>query len=87
MKHFPVRIKAILVPHDGTLAGDKALSYAVQMAKTTGATIYLLHIIESPPIAPVFILTKQEKKRLEKGIQDELTFIKKDVSLELKERV
>ena len=36
----------ILVSHAGTPAGDKALSHAIHIAKSSSSEIMLLHVIE-----------------------------------------
>jgi nucleotide-binding universal stress UspA family protein len=40
-------VRNLLVPHDLTTAGDTALSYAIDLAKTFGAEINLLHVTKS----------------------------------------
>jgi nucleotide-binding universal stress UspA family protein len=36
----------ILVPHDGSEMGDKALSHAIYLSKLSGAEIVILHIVD-----------------------------------------
>jgi universal stress protein A len=45
----PVQIRSILVPIDFSPASEKALAYAVPLAKLCGAKLTLLHVLE--PIA------------------------------------
>ena len=40
-------VRNLLVPHDFTSAGDTALTYAVDLAKTFGAEINLLHVTKN----------------------------------------
>ena len=40
-------MKKILVPTDFSLNADKALNYAVQLAKKTGGEILLIHVVDS----------------------------------------
>lgn len=37
--------KTIIVPHDFTPVADNALNHAINTAKTTGAEIYILHVV------------------------------------------
>jgi len=43
----------ILVPYDGSGYSDRALAYAVKMAKGTEAKIVLLNVVEEIPIPPM----------------------------------
>jgi nucleotide-binding universal stress UspA family protein len=43
----------ILVPHDGSKYSDKALGYAVKIAKASGASITLFNVVEEIPIPPM----------------------------------
>jgi universal stress protein A len=44
-----LKLKSILVPIDFSRTSQKALDYALPLAKQFGATITLLHAIEPPP--------------------------------------
>ncbi|ADY00803.1 MAG: universal stress protein [Vulcanisaeta sp.] len=44
-------ITKILVGFDGSKAGEKALDYAINIAKTFNAKLYILHVIEEGKIA------------------------------------
>ncbi len=44
-------ITKILIGYDGSKAGDKALDYAIGIAKTFNAKLYILHVIEEGKIA------------------------------------
>lgn len=87
MKITPMHIKNILVPHAGTPAGDKALSDAIFLAKLTGATINILHVIESLPQPPKFIFSSTEQRSISNELRNINDFIKKGIEEELKERV
>lgn len=85
MKQFPVHIKNILVPHAGTTLGDKALSYAIKIARPAGATINILHAVEPLPGPPMLFARKQDiqmQKEL-KGAEDALV---EDIKEELYSR-
>jgi nucleotide-binding universal stress UspA family protein len=80
LKIFPAHIKNILVPHAGTLLGDKALSYAIKIAKLSGATVNILHSVEPIPGPPPLVLAKKQDYKMRKemeqaavrGIREEL---------------
>jgi nucleotide-binding universal stress UspA family protein len=59
-------MKKILVPTDFSVAASKAVTYATQIANKTGATIYLLHVIE-----PVTDSIRQPYA-LQERLQDEI---------------
>ena len=61
-----IRYQKILVPHDGSMMSDKALSHAAYLSKISGAEIVVLNIIEDVIIPPSTLLT----------------FIKSDTSIE-----
>ncbi len=56
--------KKILVPHAGTLAGDKALKHAVHIAKFDSSEILILHVVEALQRPPTFALSGTESKAL-----------------------
>jgi hypothetical protein len=47
-----VNYQKILVPHDGSMMSDKALSHAAYLSKISGAEIIVLNIIEDVVIPP-----------------------------------
>lgn len=54
----------IIVPHAGTLAGDKALKHAVHIAKFDSSEILILHVVEALQRPPTFALSGMESKAL-----------------------
>ena len=64
-----MHIKNILVPHAGTLGGDKALSDAIHIAKITGATINILHVIEPFSDPPKFVFTSTERREIQSKLK------------------
>lgn len=84
MKSFPVHIKNILVPHAGTVLGDKALSYAIKIAKFSGATVNILHSVESLP-PPMF--TKKQDSQVRKELVQIEKALARDIKEELQKRV
>ena len=86
MKYFPVHIKNILVPHAGGVLGDKALSYAMEIAKVSGATINILHAVEPLP-SPPMTFPRKEYDKIQQEITHEENMLVKDIKGELQERV
>lgn len=86
MKKFPVKIKNILVPHAGTPLGDKALSYAIHLAKSFGATINILHVVEPLPSPPLFVFSKTERRKIGKELDSITRSLSQDIREELKNR-
>ncbi len=60
----------ILVPHDGTPAGDLALKHAIHIAKSNSSKIFLLHVIEDFPHVPVFFLHSSQATKVKREISD-----------------
>lgn len=87
VKLFPVKIKIILVPHAGTVLGDKALSYAIKLAKWSGATINILHTVEPLPGPPPLVFSKKERAKIQKEIDYTIQGLVDDIKEELKSRV
>lgn len=83
MKQFPVHIKNILVPHAGTTLGDKALSYAIKIAKPSGATINILHTVEPFPSPPPMLFAKKQDLQMQK----ELAYTEKALVQDIKEEL
>lgn len=86
LKQFPVHIKNILVPHAGTILGDKALSYAIKIAKPSGATINILHAVEPLPSPPPMILAKKQDVQLKQEAAQVTESLVQDISEELRNR-
>jgi nucleotide-binding universal stress UspA family protein len=82
-----MHIKNILVPHAGTLGGDKALSDAIYIAKITGATINILHVVEPIPGPPKFIFSSTERRVIQSEFKNAENSVKKWLNEELKNRV
>lgn len=51
-----MKIRKILVPHDGEQMSDKALMYAAELANALGAEIILLHVTEEIEVPAAFLL-------------------------------
>lgn len=86
MKLLPVHIKNILVPHAGTVLDDRALSYAVYIAKHSGATINILHAVEPLPRPPLFVFSKSEGKKIQNELRGITDAFVEDIREELKKR-
>ena len=71
--------KTILVPHAGTPGGDEALRHAISIAKSSGAKIIELHIVENILSPATFALAESEREKLKKSIQDANEEIKKNM--------
>ena len=82
-----MHIKNILVPHAGTLGGDKALSDAIHIAKITGATINILHVVEPIQGPPKFIFSSTERRAIQSELKNAENSVKKGMDEELKNRV
>lgn len=82
-----MHIKNILVPHAGTVLGDRALSYAIYVAKHSGATINILHAIEPLPKPPLFVFSKSDEKRIQNEIKGITDAFADDIKDELEKRV
>lgn len=82
-----MHIKNILVPHAGTLAGDKALSDAIHIAKITGATINILHVIEPFSDLPKLVFTSTERREIQSKSKDAVNVMKKGMEEELESRI
>ena len=82
-----MRIRNILVPHAGTLGGDKALSNAIHIAKIAGATINILHVVEPMPEIPKLVFSSTERTEIKSKLKNAENSIKKGMNEELKNRV
>lgn len=74
--------KNILVPHAGTIAGNKALVYAKEMAKKHQSKITLLHVVEKIPIPPS-IGFSYERKAWAKDLQNAQKELKNEMHKKL----
>jgi len=63
-----------LFHHAGTLGGNKALSNAIHIAKLSGVTINILHVIEPISQPPKFVFTSERNK-----IQSKLKNVEKTI--------
>lgn len=81
-----MKLKNILVPHAGTPGGDMALRKAIFFAKSSGATINILHVIEPIFRPPIFYFTKSESKLLQKQFTKQTNEIKTAMEKEMKKR-
>ncbi|NTW82522.1 MAG: universal stress protein [Chlorobiaceae bacterium] len=72
------KINTILCPVDFSDAARKAVDYAREFAVSTGASIYLLHVVEPIPIPPVDASLNyiQIEEELEKAAQTDLNVLK-----------
>jgi nucleotide-binding universal stress UspA family protein len=81
-----LQIKSILVPIDFSPSSEKALAYAVVFARQFGATLTLLHVVESvatPDFAKSFPLV-MENDRVMTECQQHLERVLKDLQIEPK---
>ena len=58
--------KKILVPHEGSPAGDLALDHAIHIAKSSASEIILLHVIEDFPNVPVLSLHSSQAAKIKR---------------------
>jgi nucleotide-binding universal stress UspA family protein len=87
LKIFPAHIKNILVPHAGTTLGDKALSYAIKIAKFSGATVNILHVVEPLPDLFPIVFSKKEILQMHAELGQTTQALVEDIKEELKKRV
>jgi len=87
LKTFPVHVKNILVPHAGTILGDRALSYAIKIAKPVGATINILHAVEPLPSPPPMLFRKKTEQKMRQELKDTEDLLVDDIKEELYNRV
>jgi nucleotide-binding universal stress UspA family protein len=81
-----VHIKNILVPHAGTTLGDKALSYAIKIAKPAGATINILHAVEPLPSPPPILFAKKQDLQMHEELAQAEKSLVQDIKEELQNR-
>ena len=85
MKFYPIHIKNILVPHAGTALGDKALSYAIKIAKVSGATINILHSVEPLPGSLPLLFAKKDIQ-IQQELEQTQQALAEDIKEELQKR-
>ena len=78
----------ILVPHDGSMMSDKALSHAAYLSKISGAEIVVLNVIEREVILPSTLLTFiKSDTPIEKAKEDLRNALEGGVKQMLDERI
>src|SRR5919206_3561747 len=83
-----VNYQKILVPHDGSMMSDKALSHAAYLSKISGAEIIVLNIIEDVVIPPSTLLTFiKSDTYIEKAKEDLRNALEGGVKQMLDERI
>jgi nucleotide-binding universal stress UspA family protein len=83
-----IRYQKILVPHDGSVMSDKALSHATYLSKISGAEIVVLNVIEDVVIPPSTLLTFIKPDRpIEKAKEDLRNTLEGEVKQMLDERI
>ena len=76
-----------MVSHAGTKAGDKALTHAIHIAKSSSSEIILLHVIEDFPHIPVFSLHASQAAKIKKEIVMVTKDMKAAMEKEMEKRV
>ena len=79
--------KTILLPHDGTLAGDLAIEHAIHIAKSSSSEIIILHVIEDFPHVPVFSLHASQVTKIKKEIAQVTKEMKTVMEKEMAQRI
>ena len=83
-----IRYQKILVPHDGSVMSDKALSHATYLSKISGAEIVVINVIEDVVIPPSTLLTFIKPDRpIEKAKEDLRNTLEGEVKQMLDERI
>lgn len=82
---------AILVPHAGTLAGDKALEQAIKIARESEGRITLLHVIVPLPTPSTYTIRQYKeinemRERLHKSMMSEMEERMKAIQKRVKEK-
>ena len=72
-----MKIERILVPHDGEQMSDKALLYAIEIAKGLHSKIVLLHVIAEIEVPPTLLLGNDK---------DLITKAKRSIERELEQK-
>lgn len=79
--------KTILLPHDGTPAGDLAIEHAIHIAKSSSSEIIILHVIEDFPHVPVFSLHASQVTKIKKEIAQVTKEMKTVMEKEMAQRI
>ncbi|MBC8517033.1 MAG: universal stress protein [Nitrosopumilus sp.] len=79
--------KTILLPHDGTPAGDLAIEHAIHIAKSSSSEIIILHVIEDFPHVPVFSLHASQVTKIKKEIAQVTKEMKTVMEKEMTQRI
>lgn len=79
--------KKILVPHEGTTAGDLALKHAIHIAKSSSSEIILLHVLEDFPHIPVLSLHSSQASKIKKEFAQITKDMKEVMEHEMSKRV
>src|SRR5919199_5133298 len=83
-----IRYQKILVPHDGSVMSDKALSHAAYLSKISGAEIVVINVIEPEVIPPSTLLTFIKPDRpIEKAKEDLRNTLEGEVKQMLDDRI
>ena len=83
-----IKYQKILVPHDGSVMSDKALSHATYLSKISGAEIVVLNVIEDVVIPPSTLLTFiKSDTPIEKAKEDLRNTLEGGVKQMLEERI
>jgi nucleotide-binding universal stress UspA family protein len=68
-----ITLKRILVPHDLEETSDDALAFACELARTFGAELLLLHVMENPFLHAVFGDPRDIAASIRQRLSDRLT--------------
>jgi len=79
--------KKILVPHEGSPAGDLALDHAIHIAKSSASEIILLHVIEDFPNVPVLSLHSSQAAKIKREFAQVIKDLKDVMENEMSKRV
>jgi nucleotide-binding universal stress UspA family protein len=83
-----IKYQKILVPHDGSMMSDKALSHAIYLSKISEAEIVMLNVIETEIIPPSALLAYfKSDTPIEKTKEDLRNIIERGVKQMLDERI
>jgi nucleotide-binding universal stress UspA family protein len=83
-----IRYQKILVPHDGSMMSDKALSHAAYLSKISSAEIMILNVIETEIIPPSALLAYfKSDTPIEKAKEDLRNALEGGVRQMLDERI
>jgi nucleotide-binding universal stress UspA family protein len=83
-----IKYQRILVPHDGSVMSDKALSHAVYLSKISDAEIVVLNVIEPEIIPPsTLLMFIKSDTPIEKAREDLRNTLEGGVKQMLDERI